>query len=87
MGAYESPYYCPADSVLFVDDDAVPPGNGGSWNEAYPDIYDAFAMLDLCPNIKEIWVAEGIYTPTNGSDRDAMLCSPIPDPHGLAKLS
>lgn len=71
MGAYESPYFCPADPVLFVDDDAVPPGSGASWSEAYPNLNDAFAMADLCPNVTEIWVAEGTYQPLPDNGRSA----------------
>jgi predicted outer membrane repeat protein len=64
MGAYEQ-LSCPGGSILYVNDD-VASGNddGSSWANAFNDLQDALALAASCPNVTEIWVAEGTYTPT-----------------------
>lgn len=71
MGAYESSYYCPAGTVLYVDEDNPWRGNGGSWEEAYLEVQEALQMQTLCPSVTEIWVAEGTYRTTRDGDRSA----------------
>jgi len=45
--------------VVYVDDDALPGGDGSSWATAYNDLQDALAATST----GEIWVAAGFYTP------------------------
>ena len=55
--------------VLYVDVGAPgPTHNGDSWATAYTTLQGA---LDEATSSDEIWVAEGVYTPTNTAGRDA----------------
>ncbi|MDD5454757.1 MAG: right-handed parallel beta-helix repeat-containing protein, partial [Candidatus Ratteibacteria bacterium] len=63
IGAYEY-------RVWYVDDNApaTPTPNGKSWNTAFNYLQDALAVAK---DGDEICVAQGIYKPTQGSDRNA----------------
>lgn len=53
-------------SVLYVDDDAPPGGNGSSWELAFQDLQSALtASLQSAGLVKQIRVAEGIYRPSS----------------------
>jgi hypothetical protein len=59
-----SPDECDHDTLIYVDIDAPPGGNGSSWGTAYNNLQVALAFrLDHHAEIDEIWVAEGVYTP------------------------
>jgi hypothetical protein len=60
---------CPPGNVLYVDAGAVGAGNGTSWADAFTELRNALAVLPYCPGVTEVWVAEGTYKPTLGSDR------------------
>jgi hypothetical protein len=64
MGAYERP--CPSGSIIYVDQAALGDNNGESWDNAFLELEWA-----TCPGVTEIWVADGTYFPTLGSDRNA----------------
>ncbi len=49
-------------SVLHVDDDAAPGGDGLSWETAFNDLTDAIQAANT--SVTQIWVAAGTYTPT-----------------------
>ena len=50
--------------IIFVDDDASAGGNGSSWATAQKYLQDALAVAEYGD---EIWVAEGTYTPDQGT--------------------
>ena len=56
------------DTIVYVDGNATGAATGITWTDAYTDLQDALtsAVLET-----EIWVAEGIYYPTDGSERAA----------------
>ncbi len=59
------------DAVLFVDDDALPGGDGLSWETAYTDLQDALDQTIDDPAFTEVWVAQGTYAPDRGTgDRE-----------------
>lgn len=56
--------------VVFVDQDATT-GNqtGGDWANAFTDLNDALDFAAGC-SFATIWIAEGVYRPTVGADRN-----------------
>ena len=56
-----------ASDVIFVDHEATGGNNGSSWNDAYTDLKIA---LHNVVNGQQLWVAEGIYTPSQVLDRN-----------------
>lgn len=56
-----------AQTTYHVDDDA-PGGNGLSWANAFDDLQDALALAE---DGDIVFVAQGIYKPTTGSNRDS----------------
>ena len=57
-----------AQSVLYVNADAVEAGAGTSWVDAYNDLQDALAVAVAGD---QIWVAAGTYVPGGPGDRSA----------------
>ena len=64
-----SAFICPG-SILYVNDDAGGNDNGTSWANAFNDLQEALSLAASCPDVTEIWVAEGTYKPTSGTDRN-----------------
>ncbi len=59
-----------ANTILYVDTDATGNNNGTSWAHAFTDLQDALsAALPIGSDTVEIWVAEGMYKPTDGVTR------------------
>jgi Disaggregatase related len=55
------------DRVIYVDDDAPPPGDGTSWATAYRYFQDALADANDPNDPVEIRVAQGTYKPDQGT--------------------
>jgi len=57
-----------AQTIIYVNAAAAPGGNGQTWGSAYNDLVVAMVEAESVPpqsrNI-EIWVAQGVYRPTN----------------------
>lgn len=54
--------------TIHVDDDAGKDGDGTSWATAYADLNQA---LEHAVSGSQVWVAQGRYLPTGGTDRSA----------------
>ena len=54
-----------AQTILHVDKDASPGGDGQSWGTAFDTLQDALAAVTpFTPT--QVWVAQGAYTPDQG---------------------
>lgn len=53
--------------VRYVDDDALPGGNGKTWNTAYKYLQDALTAAAGATGTKEIRIARGSYKPDQGA--------------------
>ncbi|RMD99648.1 MAG: hypothetical protein D6816_14660, partial [Bacteroidetes bacterium] len=69
MGIDEAEFTCPSGSILYVDIDATGAGNGSSWSDAYTDLQTAIDLASVCSGVTQVWVAEGTYKPTSGTNR------------------
>jgi hypothetical protein len=58
----------PTAGVIYVDADSAGPADGLTWSTAFTNVQDA--LTNGGPG-DEIWVAEGVYTPTNTAGRTA----------------
>lgn len=68
MGAYEFQVL----HVLYVDADATGNNDGTSWLHAFADLQNALGTAAASPELEEIRVAEGVYTPAgSGGSRAA----------------
>jgi predicted outer membrane repeat protein len=63
---------CPPEGIIYVKANAVGANNGLNWDDAFIDLQDALSYVQesRC-NGTQIWVANGIYKPTKGTNRKA----------------
>ncbi len=64
-----------AQTVKYVDASASSGGNGNGWATAYNDLQSALAYAVL-NRFTDIWVADGTYKPTTGTDRTISFVVP-----------
>ncbi|HNY77568.1 MAG: hypothetical protein RBS72_04250 [Sedimentisphaerales bacterium] len=57
-----------AQRILYVDDDALPLGDGASWTNAYRFLQDALADAASAGEPVEVRVAQGLYKPDQGTN-------------------
>ena len=67
MGCYER-----LPKIRYVDAGAAGMGTGHTWTHAYTDLQDALDEAHAGTEVKEIWVAAGVYTPDRGSGDRAL---------------
>ena len=67
LGAYERQAALTADR-LYVNANLSESKEGTSWADAFNNLQEA--MTYSCPGVTEIWVAAGIYKPTNDTNRN-----------------
>ena len=58
--------FLPAQSIRYVNHNAVGIGDGSSWDNAFIRLQQAFAVAQ---DGDEIWIAKGIYKPSTSNDR------------------
>jgi len=51
-------------NVIYVNDDATGANDGTSWEDAFNDLQDGLLAAAISFGSDEIWVAEGVYTPS-----------------------
>ncbi len=54
--------------MVYVNANATGGNNGTSWADAFTELQTA--LSNLCTSVTEIWVAQGTYKPTTGTDRN-----------------
>jgi hypothetical protein len=54
--------------TIYVDADASGANDGSSWADAYNYLQDALVYASSNPEVNEVWVAAGIYTPDKNSN-------------------
>jgi len=54
--------------IIYVDADASGANDGSSWADAYNYLQDALVYASSNPEVNEVWVAAGIYTPDKNSN-------------------
>lgn len=54
-------------TIIYVDQDATGSEDGSSWQNAFTNLQDA---LQVAVAPQQIWVAGGLYKPTNSNDRE-----------------
>jgi hypothetical protein len=60
----------PAPTKVFVDLDATGNNDGTSWADAFTDLQDGIVAAENSSIADTVWVAEGTYKPTSGTDRN-----------------
>ncbi|HMP91247.1 MAG TPA: right-handed parallel beta-helix repeat-containing protein, partial [Phnomibacter sp.] len=68
MGAYELQTVDNSLARLYVRPAATGNGVGNSWANAFTTVAAALARANDCARVNEVWVSQGIYYPTNGTD-------------------
>ena len=61
---------CPPPTTRLYVYDSASGGNGASWDCAYDKLSKAVEYANSHPEIKEVWIAKGMYTPLNNGNRN-----------------
>ena len=57
----------PDECILYVNAAAAGDGDGSSWTDAFSGLQEALEVAGGNPEVSEIWVASGTYTPDQGT--------------------
>ena len=57
------------DSIFYVKKGGAGTQDGSSWANAHPEVASSLQIVSTNLDIKQIWVADGIYYPTTTTDR------------------
>ena len=60
---------CPPTNVIYVDADTPDDDDGSDWDNAFATLERALELAGRCVIATEVWVADGTYYPTAGTDR------------------
>lgn len=69
MGAYEY-----QSDIVYVKADATGGNDGSNWENALTDLQDA--LVSPCDTSQHVWVAKGVYLPTQDNDPDISFAVP-----------
>ncbi|MEL7120857.1 MAG: right-handed parallel beta-helix repeat-containing protein, partial [Bacteroidota bacterium] len=72
IGAFEQASFCNTlanNTVVYVNHANATPGDGTSWATAFDNLQDALETACCCPQVTEIWVAQGTYYPDEGRNQ------------------
>jgi len=59
----------PAPTKVYVDQNASGNNDGTSWQDAFTSLHDGIAAAESSVVADTVWVADGTFKPTNGTDR------------------
>ena len=62
---------CPGGAIVYVNENATGANSGASWDDALLSLQDALSLVDSCPTVSAIWVAQGVYYPDEGTGQTA----------------
>ena len=62
---------CPPTNIIYVDANTPDDDDGSDWDNAFATLERALELGSRCGIATEIWVADGTYYPTTGTDRTA----------------
>ncbi len=78
-----------AQTIIYVNDDAPPGGNGVSWATAFRDLQSALEVAEALPGAQrnvEIWIGAGTYVPTRQRELGVGRSVSFIIPRGVALL-
>ena len=61
-----------AQTIIHVDADSRPGGDGLSWPTAFQDLQDALSLAAGINGEVQIWIADGVYKPDGGTDNRSL---------------
>ena len=66
---------CASTHIIYVDENTPDDDDGSDWDNAFATLERALDLAGRCAIATEIWVADGAYYPTSGTDRTVSFSS------------